>query len=208
MTKTKVKLPPEYGKKGNLDSNVNYTTEEKIKAVSMLQQGGGFSMDNLLLIRQELGTNISTHTLHKWVEIYGEQVRRNAALVAADPVYAQTTVGRVNEEARRVESEHWKAVQKAAFERLPDLILKTGNLGHLVMAAGVASDKLNRINQMTQELADLVRTLAYACAKKGIDVHDVIRNMIETVENMDTDHANQSDVMVSAQEMPDADPNA
>ena len=145
-----------------------YTTEEKLRAITIaktINPDHPLSQQGIAEIRQTLNApNLSMNTLQLWMRELGTQVR-------IDRPTAEQTI----RETHASIVEKFSSVRRKALEVLDDTaLLQTGRVNEIMMVAGTAHDKLERMEGLPPERLSRIRRITEFCLGLGLDTDAIL----------------------------------
>ncbi|MBX3081702.1 MAG: hypothetical protein KF716_08700 [Anaerolineae bacterium] len=172
-----------------------YSPEQKALAVQTIRRFGGMTVEAINQIRQMLGGDISTSTLHQWLKIYGhlkpdtetiEMAKRNAETKPKNA--PQRTTISINDEIKEgmaqaeiaLDQIFEQIVRVYADHALEEGVIKEAKARDSVVIAATALDKMRLLRGLPTEIVSVVPDLiliSEALHQQGKTLGDVISVM-------------------------------
>lgn len=166
-----------------------YTEQQRIATVAILlsnsKGNGGMSNHAIHLAREYLNSNVSTDTLSQWIHKYRDKVALAIVEPEQDKVTAEIVFTGQTNAIERMENirDSLLAMVQREIEHNPDDVRKQG-LQRLVTSAAILQDKIKDAIAASATMQAAIRPLALLCSDKGIDIYDLIADMVTTVQSL------------------------
>lgn len=155
----------------------DHSQEERIKAVAAALTANPDRPTGVIALdaaNATLTNKITTTTLYRWLQQYGDEVR------ATLPVKTRTDIIL---EGRQAIVDQWAAVRQKALERmLTDEAIQNARYGELNAAAGTAHDKLEKMSSMSPDIVMAIDRLSAAVELHGHDLRMVLEDIATLYE--------------------------
>lgn len=161
---------------------VTYTEDQRILACTILLENGGYTQLGLQLVREYLGSNVSTDTLHQWMRKYKDKVKRATDRLEAHRVEIIAN----NNDISAVEV--MEDIRNKLLSQLQEFVNTThdavdkSSLKNVTLTIAILQDKIEKAIGMSAQMQAAVRPLAIWCSENNLDVYMVIPAMLAALQ--------------------------